>query len=378
MYKIDYPFNKEIMACGAQHLANFCLTKKDCGFIMNDLGNLNESSAWDRYQNEISRLRKELKVKPKVITSDLNPGFNSTKYGQAAAAGAKGVKYLAVQHQKAHLASCIGENNLEGKTIGVVLDGAGYGEDAKFWGAEVFLGNLQEMERVAHLEYTAVPKAFTGAISSTQQLAASFLYQSYGDSFTELPLDFVQRKTKDDWQDLILRLQDPLHTTSMASIFDVVAVMLGLRENIEQEGQGVSELERIINRSSHVSGHCYDFTLQRNKESWIINFDKIFQNIVEDLKKSISRSIISTVLHNTICEMIKQTCLKVNHKQKVKNVVLTGSVFQNKSLFNKAKSLLTAEGFNIVEHKHFACNDSNISFGQAVYANAQKKAAAKP
>ena len=46
-------------------------------------------------------------------------------------------------------------------------------------------------------------------------------------------------------------------------------------------------------------------------------------------------------------------------------------VFQNKFLFNHLKELLSEDGFKVIGHRYFSCNDNNISFGQAVLADAQ-------
>lgn len=67
--------------------------------------------------------------------------------------------------------------------------------------------------------------------------------------------------------------------------------------------------------------------------------------------------------------MIGLLCHKIKQKEKIKSIILTGTVFQNKTLFNRVKELLIQDEFRVVEHQHFPCNDSNISFGQAVLAN---------
>ena len=325
MFKLDYPFKKEILACGAQNPANFCLTKRNCGFVINDFGNLSEHTVLEHYQSEIERLKTELKIKPKVITHDLDPEYSSTKYAQALLQKSSGLKFVPIQHHKAHLASCIGENGITGKVIGVVFDCSGLGEDGQSWGGEFFVGSPEEgFKRIAHFKYSPM-----------------------------------------------LNGKEAYYGSSVARFFDSVCALAGLRERVGYEGQGVVDLERIVNRSTHVAGKIYDFTLKQEKDKFIICPEQIFQNIVEDLQKNISKSIISAAFHNTIVEIVRQLCHKIKQSQKVKDVILTGIVFQDKFLFNRLKSLLTEDGFKIIPHKHFPCNDSNISFGQAVLADAK-------
>ncbi len=370
MFRIDYPFKKEILACGAQSQAGFCLTKKNCGYVINDLGSLDEDSVLERYQSEIERLRAELKVKPKVIIHDLHPEYNSTKYAQSLSQKTKGLKCLGVQHHQAHVASCMGESGIETKTIGVVFDGGALGEDGQIWGGEFFVGNLKGFRRVAHLKYTPIPNGKEAYLESSQ-LAASFLYQAFGEKFIDLEIDFVRRRQKDDWQVFKQSSVKPSYSSSMAMLFDSVCALVGLRDKVEYEGQGALDLERIVNRSTHVAGKIYEFTLKQEKDRFLICPELIFENIVQDLKKNISRSIISAAFHNTIIEMVRCLCHKISRKEKVKDVILTGSIFQNKVLFHRLKDLLTQDDFKVITHRHFSCNDSNISFGQAVLADAK-------
>lgn len=317
MFKIEYPFKKEILACGAQTQSGFCLTKKNCAFVINNLSNLRHVSLLEHYQHEIERLREELKIKPKVITHDLHPEYSSTKYAQCLGQKMPGLRLISVQHHQAHIASCIGENGIKDRIIGVVFDNGGWGEDGQLWGGEFFVGDVKSFKRVAHLEYTSL----TG------------------------------------------------NSSSIGRLFDAVCALVGLRDKVDYEGQGVVELERIVNRSSHVAGKTYEFTLKQDNGKISICPEPIFEDIEQDLRKNISKSIISAVFHNTIVEMVIQLCHKIKRKEKIKDVILTGNVFQNKLLHNRLKDLLSRDGFKVIGHRSFSCNDSNIAFGQAVLAN---------
>jgi len=266
---------------------------------------------FEDYQRKIEEAKKELKVKPKVIIHDLHPDNPSTKYAQGQSQKNKGLKCVAIQHHHAHIASCIAENGTKEKVIGVVFDAGALGEDNQIWGGDFFVGSLKGFKRVAHF---------------------------YG--------------------------------LSAAGLFDRIALLAGLRGKIEYEGQGVNDLERIVNRSSHVLNKTYEFTIKRDKDKLLIYPESVFQNIDKDIKNNISKSIVSAVFHNAVVEITREVCHKIKQKEKINNVILTGSVFQNKVLFNGLKEVLAEDGFNLITHRHFSCNDSHISFGQAVLADA--------
>ncbi len=311
MFRIDYPFKKEILACGAPRQASFCLTKKNCAYVVSDLGNLDDSGAFTNYKQQIENAKQELKIKPKIVSYDLQLESDFVKYARALEQDSKNIEYLPIQHHKAHAASCIAENGIEGDVIAVVFDNDALGEDGTTWGAEFFTGGLQDLKRAAHFQ----------------------------------------------------------QGLSMAQLFDSVAVFLKLRDKLEYPGQGVAELERIINRSSHIAGRTYEFKLKQENNHTVICPELIFENISQDLKINTSKSIISTAFHNTVIEMARQLIHKIGQKEKIKNIVLTGSVFLNKFLSKQLIQLLTEDGLSVFSHKYFSSNDSSISFGRAVLAN---------
>lgn len=57
----------------------------------------------------------------------------------------------------------------------------------------------------------------------------------------------------------------------------------------------------------------------------------------------------------------------------IKNVVLSGGVFQNKLLLSLSSDLLYKQGFYVFTHKILFCNDSSVSLGQAVIASKLKR-----
>jgi len=78
-----------------------------------------------------------LEIEPQAIAHDLHPEYLSTKWALAQS----GLPRVAVQHHHAHLVSVMAENGVADPTIGIVLDGTGYGTDGTIWGGEVLVGD---------------------------------------------------------------------------------------------------------------------------------------------------------------------------------------------------------------------------------------------
>ena len=69
--------------------------------------------------------------------------------------------------------------------------------------------------------------------------------------------------------------------------------------------------------------------------------------------------------HNAVAGMILAVCKKIKDDTGVKNVALTGGVFQNKILLERTLSFLRKEGFEVYYNISVYPNDGGISLGQA-------------
>ncbi|MEK7313042.1 MAG: carbamoyltransferase HypF, partial [Deltaproteobacteria bacterium] len=97
--------------------------------------------------------------------------------------------------------------------------------------------------------------------------------------------------------------------------------------------------------------------------------------IVEDVKAGVEVSAMAMKFHNTIAEMILIMVKAINEEDKdmhdyfrFNRVVLSGGVFQNVLLLEKAANLLEKEGFKVFHSENVPPNDGGLSLGQATIA----------
>ena len=83
------------------------------------------------YTESIERFSKLFRVKPSCVAYDMHPDYLSTNYALSLK-----LEGYSIQHHYAHIASCMTENSLDEKVIGVAMDGTGYGIDGTIWGSE--------------------------------------------------------------------------------------------------------------------------------------------------------------------------------------------------------------------------------------------------
>ncbi len=352
---------KEVLACGG-HLKNtFCLTRKNQAFLGHHIGDLDNLETLRSFEEGIEHFKNLFRLSPQVICHDLHPDYLSTRYALAQ----EGEK-VGVQHHHAHLASCLGENGVRDRAIGVIFDGSGYGEDGCIWGGEFLLGDFGSFERAAHLEYVPMPGG-EKAIKEPYRMAFAYLLESFGDDaleiIKELNLGWNFEKLYILKRAAEKGINSPL-TSSMGRLFDAVSAILGIKERVNYEGQAAIELEMAA--SEEEMGE-YPFepldTLPLR-----IGVRGIIRGIIDDLRIGKKKAIISARFHNTISTIVVKVCQWLREKTALDMVALSGGVFQNMRLLSLSVERLKENGFLVLTHHEIPPNDGGISLGQALVA----------
>jgi len=152
----------------------------------------------------------------------------------------------------------------------------------------------------------------------------------------------------------------------MGRLFDAVASLLGLRDIVNYEGQAAIELETLADRDCT---DRYEFEIEGN--GGIIKAEPVIKRSVEDILDGVAPQIVSAKFHLGVAYLIAMVAGRVRDERHLERVVLSGGVFQNMFLLERASRLLKAEGFEVFTHGRVPTNDGGISLGQAVVANAR-------
>jgi hydrogenase maturation protein HypF len=164
-------------------------------------------------------------------------------------------------------------------------------------------------------------------------------------------------------------LNSPLNS-SMGRLFDAVSALIGIRGEIDYEGQAAVELEMAAYDSiDKVGDKGYPYSIIEDDGVNIIRLKELFSAIVGDLYQGVAKAAVSARFHNTVARMIFDMCRLIARKTGINQAALSGGVFQNRLLLRKVIPLLEAAGFYVLTHKQVPCNDGGISLGQAVVAN---------
>jgi hydrogenase maturation protein HypF len=360
--KLPFPV-KNILACGGELKNTFCLTRDSYAFMSHHIGDLENMETLDSFEKGIEHFKRLFSIEPELIAHDLHPDYLSTKYALSIA----GIPKVGVQHHHAHIASAMAENGVKGEVIGVAFDGTGLGPDGTIWGGEFLKADLTDFKRMAHLKKVPMPGS-SKAVREPWRMALVHLMEAFGSGAAGLGIDFTRRMDPKKWE--ILRrmterkVNTPL-TSSMGRLFDAVASLCSVRDEVRYEGQAAIELEMIANRELPAS---YSFLIDETRYPMVIDPAGIIRGVVHDLSSGVSPSRISAGFHKTVAELIVKTCSRIRELEKIDRVVLSGGVFQNMLLLALAFDGLNRAGFEVILHHLVPANDGGISLGQAIIA----------
>jgi hydrogenase maturation protein HypF len=358
---------RPILACGAELKNTFCLAKRNRAFVSHHIGDLENYETFRAYTDGVDHFRRLFGIEPQVVAHDLHPEYLSTKYAMEL----EGVELIGVQHHHAHVAACLADNHEQGPAIGVALDGLGYGIDSTFWGGEFLIADLNRFQRVGHFEGVPMPGG-VAAIKQPWRMAAAYLDLIFGDFVPEW-LDIIRRNSA-RWRKIVqvtrARVNSPI-TSSVGRLFDAVAAILGIRDSANYEGQAAIELEQRAS-ASELSFYKIDIAPD---EVLLPRGTDLVRAVVEDLRDSVPSGIVAARFHNTLAQMVADTCRTIRSRSGHNTVALSGGVFQNMLLLNRTVSVLQKQGFRALTHHSLPTNDGGISFGQAVIAAARDRTA---
>jgi hydrogenase maturation protein HypF len=357
---------KKIIGFGAHKHNTFTISRDDKVFISHYIGETDNVETIKAFERGIKHFINFFNIPPDVAAVDLHPEYEATKFGKKWAFE-NNKPLIEIQHQHAHIASCLLDNEIDEKVIGVAWDGTGYGADGNIWGGEFLIADLEEYERKAYLQYIPLPGGDI-TVKEPWRMGAVYLYDIFGRSFNRLEIDFVKALDKKKWfiiQNMIDKRVNSPFTSSIGRLFDAVSSILGIRSSINYQGQAAIELEMTAKEDDD---EFYKFEIIRGIKTHIIDPKRVIESIVNDIKEGIPKESISSKFHIGLAELIVDISDLLREETRINKVCLSGGVFQNIILRNEATKRLRKENFEVYNHKKIPPNDGGISAGQVAIA----------
>lgn len=359
----------EVLACGGEQKNSFCLTRKGWALMSQHLGDLENLETLTFFEETLERMQRLFHVRPRVVACDLHPGYLSTQFAQRWAREQGIEQVVRVQHHHAHIVACMAEHGLEGEVIGVAWDGTGYGLDGTIWGGEFLVAGRGEFTRVAHLR----PVLLAGgdaAVREPWRVALAYLEDAFGE-LAPPPAwkPAVAPSRLKTVRAMLERRVNTVPTTSAGRLFDAVASLLGLRDEVAFEGQAAMLLEAHASQGKHAA---YEFALTEEPHAPVaIDLRTMIRAMVEDRERGVPTPAIAARFHATMVEVIVRVCRETRRSSGLHRVCLGGGCFQNLMLLRGCVEQLRAEGFEVFWPQRLPANDGGLALGQAAIAQAK-------
>lgn len=367
--KLPFGVKKEILACGADIKASFCFARDSRAYFTNGFGDLSDINNMEKYEAAVRTVGHKFELRPEIVACDLHPEYFSTRFGQNYAIRYSLSAIRHIQHHHAHIASCIVDNDIKGKVIGVGFDGAGFGADGRIWGGEFLLADLKSFKRAAYFDYVPMPGGDVAA-RETWRMAFSYLYNIYGNSVFRQDIPFLKRagikKCKILVRMINKNINSPL-TSSMGRLFDGVSSLAGIKNIAAFEGEAAIELEK---RADPDCRDKYGYSIKNKDGCLVIETGHIVRDIVGDIKRKEAAGVISSKFHNTIAYIVKDAACRISKRENIGKIVFSGGVFQNKYLVRRIIELFKETDLNIHFHRNIPTTDAGLALGQIAIANA--------
>jgi hydrogenase maturation protein HypF len=154
----------------------------------------------------------------------------------------------------------------------------------------------------------------------------------------------------------------------MGRLFDAVACLLGLRLEMQYEGQAAMELEALA-----VSGQSMllPFPLMQSAEPWVLDPVPLLLSLAERKQRGDPPADLAASFHETVARASIRVARAAADAAGVDMVVLSGGTFQNARLMDRCMALGAAAGLTMLRPQRLSPNDGAISFGQAAVAAAR-------
>ncbi|WP_462109205.1 carbamoyltransferase HypF [Campylobacter concisus] len=333
------------LALGAELKSSFCIYKDGLLIVSPYIGDLKNVATFDRFKDIFRLFEKTYDLKIDKVIADLHPNFLNTKWAKE-----QGFELIHLQHHYAHLLSVMFENELTDKEyLGFCFDGTGYGEDGKIWGGEVFRLDKKGFNRVYHFDEFSL---FGGenSIKNIYLIAYSIILKySLEDEADKFLVNFDEKMLA-NFKKMEQKGLNLVKTSSVGRIFDAFgAIICGLFHS-SFEGESGMMLEALYDKNLDA---CYKFSL----DDGVIGFKEAFKSALKDEPR-----VAATAFINGLTDII----FEISKKEKME-ILLSGGVFQNKTLLELIYKKFTKVNLKFYINKKFCSNDSNVNLGQIYY-----------
>ncbi|MGE5763491.1 MAG: carbamoyltransferase HypF, partial [Mycobacterium leprae] len=382
---LPVPVPVPVLAVGAELKHTFTLAAGTRAIVGPHTGDLEDADTYDAFRATLAHLSRIHAISPELVVRDRHPAYLSSQF----AAGWPPGKQMVVQHHHAHVASCAAEHGLTGPFVGVAYDGLGLGDDGTLWGGEVFVADLVGYRRFARFGRALLPGG-AAAVRRPARMALGYLFGA--EALGTPPLDdaltrpFLGRLEPHEVavvRRMVERAVNSPQASSAGRLFDAVASLLGLCDTATYEGEAAVTLEAAALEAAATEGATLEgivddsdrsalgWRLARRDGLWVYDVVPTLRDVLSGHADGVPVARLAARFHATVAAVTVACCLEAARETGLRDVCLSGGVFQNVRLTAAVVKDLDHEGLRVHLNEQVPANDGGISYGQAAVAAAR-------
>lgn len=356
-----------MLAVGGELKTTIGLARGQTAWLSQHIGDTTNLETMRMLERTVATMCEVQRVNPEVVVSDLHPGYLSRAWAQDWA-GQRGVGFQGVQHHHAHAASLLVEHERMEPVVAFAFDGTGYGSNGQMWGGEVLIASLASAERIGHLAPRMLPGG-DAATHNNYRIALSHLHAA-GEPWQEL-LPPVAHAGQQELTILSRMLETGIGctgTTSVGRLFDAISALLGVRQQVDYEGQAAIELETWASQSNSSAAWLADV-----HDDLTIDPSPMVRAAVRAALTGTPRADAARAFHLGLAHTVAVVAQRARDRWGIGTVGLTGGVFSNAVLTWACRETLGAAGFSVLTHRRVPANDGGLALGQLAVVAAQRE-----
>jgi len=357
-YTIDYDVNdSNVLALGPELDVTFSIARDDKVYPSQHIGNTNKPKTLEFLRDGIENMQRILKINDfDVIACDMHPHFFTTRLAYEL-----GEKYdaevIPIQHHHAHSIALANDYGID-EMIAIAADGVGYGTDGTSWGGEILYTDINDFERLGHLQPQLMPGGDIATKYPARMLASILndmdLINNYSKYFK-----YGEIEIKNIFKQIDAGINVG-KTTSTGRVLDSMAVALEICHERSYEGECSMKLESAAYYSTK------DLEIPVIIENNQLNTTEILREVVKLYQNGEKASDVASAGQNAVASGLSQLAIDVADKKKIDVIGATGGVFYNEAITKTVKNNIETNGYKFIQHKNTCAGDGSVSLGQCV------------
>lgn len=350
-----------ILGVGAEENVSACILNRGYAFLSQYIGHVNKIETFEFFEDTIQHMKKLINVDFEAIACDMHPSFLTTKYAEEISAERE-LPLFRVQHHHAHIAKVMAEHNLN-ESIGIAIDGMGYGEDGNIWGGEILYCSIGEYKRLGHLEYHKMPGGDL-ATKYPLRMLAGIMGENVYDFLSERKEVFPHGEK--EIEIVFKMIKNPsIKTSSCGRLLDAISALLDICHFMNYEGEPALKLESIARKGRNIL----------EIEPLIKNGVIYTKNMVEEIfeNRNGKRENLAYSAEEYIAKSLAQMAIEKAEEKDIENIVIAGGCAYNEHINLRIREMVENSALNFFVNSKVPCGDGGISFGQVMVANEKMK-----